>query len=141
MGDPISVGGFAIGAVSLGIQICQGLVSYYSAYKSSDEDIDRIINKLRGLENTLKNLKKGITKFRNANAQEVKDVNEKILSCDEGIHNLQKILQKFRSSSHSVQRTAQKTLYPFRKATLHELDVSLNDLQRNLNTGLLSLLM
>lgn len=141
MGDPVSVGGFAIGAVSLGIQLCQGLVSYYSDYKSSDDDIDRIISKLRELEKTLENLKNGITKFHNANAKEVEDVNKKILSCDDGIHKLQKILQKCRSSSNSVQKIVKKIQYPFRKATLHDLDVSVKDLQENLNTGLLSLLM
>lgn len=143
MADAVSAGGFAIGAVSLGIQLCQGLVSYYSNYKSFDDDIDRIISKLRGLEETLKNLKNGITKFRNANAKEVEDVNKKTLSCDDGIYKLQKVLQKCRSSSsaNSIQKIAQKTLYPFKKSTLQELNVSVRDLQENLNTGLLSLLM
>ena len=143
MADPISPAGFAIGAVSLGIQVCQGLVSYYTDWKSCDDDINRIIGKLRGLEETLENLKNGMTRYQCANAKEVADVNEKILLCDDGIHRLQAVLNKCRSfpSSNSVHKFLQKTLYPFRKTTLHELEASMRDLQGNLHTGLLSLLM
>lgn len=143
MADPVSAASSAIGAVSLGIQVCQGLVSYYADYKSFDDDIDRIIGKLRGLEETLENLKNGITRFQNANAKEVEDVNKKISACDNGILRLQTILNKCRASSstNSVHRFVQKTLYPFRKNTLKELDASVRDLQGNLDTGLLSFLM
>lgn len=143
MADPISSAGFAIGAVSLGIQVCQGLVSYYNDWKSCDDDISRIIGKLRGLEKTLKNLKNGMTRCHSADAKEVADVNEKILLCDDGIHRLQAVLDKCRSlpSSNGVHKFLQKTLYPFRKTTLHELEVGMSDLQGILHTGLLSLLM
>ena len=143
MADPVSTAGFAVGAVSLGIQVCQGLVSYYANYKSFDDDIDRIMNKLRGLEETLENLKNGITRFQSANAKEVEDVNKKILSCDDGIYRLQAVLDKCRASpsTNSVHKFVLKTLYPFKKTTLYELDASVRDLQGNLDTGLLSLLM
>lgn len=143
MTDPVSAAGFAIGAVSLGIQVCQGLVSYYADWKSYDDDVDRIFGKLRGLKETLENLKNGMMKVQSANAKELEDVNKKILSCDDSIHRLQAVLKKCRSSPtpNRVQKFVQKTLYPFRKTTLHELDAIVRDLQGKLHTALLSLLM
>lgn len=143
MADPVSAAGFAIGAVSLGIQVCQGLVSYYTDCKSREDDVDRILDKLRGLEETLENLKNGIMNFQSANAKEVDDVKKKISSCDDGIYRLQAVLEKCRSSpsANSVHKFFQKTLYPFKRATLQELDACVSDLQGNLDTGVLSLLL
>lgn len=143
MADPTSAAGFAVGVISLGIQVCQGLVSYYADWKSRDDDIDRILDKLRGLGETLENLKSEILKLQDSNAKEIKDVNTKILSCDAGIHRLQTVLNKCCSSpsANSVHNFFQKTIYPFKKATLQELDASVKDLQGNLDTGLLSLLL
>ena len=143
MADPTSAAGFAVGVISLGIQVSQGLVSYYADWKSRDDDIDRILDKLRGLGKTLENLKQEILKLQDSNAKEVEDVNKKILSCDAGIHRLQTVLNKCSSSpsANSIHAFFQKTLYPFKKATLQELDASVKDLQGNLDTGLLSLLL
>ena len=143
MADPVSAAGFAIGAISLGIQVCQGLVSYYADWKSCYDDIDRIYGKLRGLEETLTNVKEGMMKFQGANAKEIADVNEKIASCQEAICRLQVVLKKCCSSpsANSVHKFFQKSLYPFKKSTLQELDASVRDLQGNLDTGLLSLLL
>lgn len=143
MSDPVSAAGFAIGAVSLGIQVCQGLVSYYADWKSCDDDIDRIHDRLRGLGETLEILKKEIMKFQGTNAKEVDDVNKKILSCSDGIHKLQAVLRKCRSSpsANSVHKFYLRTLYPFKKSTLQDLNASVKDLQGNLDTGLLSLLL
>ena len=143
MADPVSASGFAIGAVSLGIQVCQGLVRYYVDWKSYDADIDRILGKLRGLEETLENLKNRIMNFRGRTAKEVDDVNKKILSCGDSIHRLQVVLNKCCSSpsANSVHKLFQKSLYPFKKSTLQELHASVKDLQENLDTSLLSLLL
>ncbi len=143
MGDPVSAAGFSVGVISLGIQVCQGLVSYYGDWKSYDDDIDRIHGKLRTLEGTFDNLRKEILKLRSATPKEVNDVNEKILSCDEGIHKLQAVLNKCWSSpsANTVNKFLQKTLYPFRKTTLKDLNAGVQDLQSDLDTGLLSLLM
>ena len=39
MGDPFSVAGSAVGVISLGLAICQSLISYYGSWKAYDDEI------------------------------------------------------------------------------------------------------
>lgn len=56
MSDPISVAGSALGVVSVGIQVCQGLLSYYNAWRSYNSQISHCYNTIEGLNATLENL-------------------------------------------------------------------------------------
>ena len=49
MADP----GTAIGIISLGIQVCQGLTSYYSVYKSFHDHVNHANLRLGDLQATL----------------------------------------------------------------------------------------
>lgn len=49
MADLVGALGTAVGVVSLGIQVCQGLSSYYSAYKGRNSKIDNVYEKINGL--------------------------------------------------------------------------------------------
>lgn len=149
MADPFSVAGTAVGIISLGVQVCQSLISYYDKWKSFDDDIVQIQDKLNGLKQTLEILERQIVpKFKSSNAREIEDVDKKILSCCNGIDKLRVILTQCQSSaaaSNIVQREAsrffQKTLYPFKKTTLLELNRSVSSLQENLHTSLLLLML
>lgn len=149
MGDPFSAAGTAVGIISLGIQVCQSLVPYYHKWKSFDDDIAQIQEKLNGLKQTLENLERNIVpKFRSSNAREVEDIDKKVLSCCNGIHKLRSILTQCQSSapsSNTVHRKAyrllQKTFYPFKRTTLLELNTSVSSLQDNLHTSILSLML
>jgi ankyrin repeat domain-containing protein 50 len=46
MGDPLSVAASVAGLLSLGIQVSQSLVTYYTEYRNQDFQIDRITLKL-----------------------------------------------------------------------------------------------
>lgn len=147
MGDPFSAAGTAVGIVSLGIQVCQGLVSYYDKWKSFDDDIAQLRTKLDGLSQTLKHLDKHIVpNFKHFNAEEVEDVEKKIQSCCGGIRKLEAILAKCQSSApaNTVQGKAyklyQKTFYPLKKTTLQELN-NVTGLQDNLHSSLYSLML
>ena len=147
MGDPFSAAGTAVGIVSLGIQVCQGLISYYDKWKTFDADIAQIQDKLDGLKGTLENLDRNIIpKFRRSNAREAEDVERKILSCSTSIHSLKTVLHKCQSApTNTVHGKAykllQKTFYPFKKATLQELKDCVTGLQENLQTSLLALIL
>lgn len=149
MGDPFSAAGTAVGIISLGVQVCQGLISYYEKWKSFDDDIAHVQEKLNGLKKTLEKLEKHVVpKFRSSNAREVEDVDHKIRSCYNGIHQLKAILIKCQSSAPAnntvhgkAYRLLQKTFYPFKKATLLELNASVTSLQENLHSSLLLLIL
>lgn len=53
MSDPISLAGTAIGVVSLGLSVCQGLISYYSTFRDCPRDAANMLEKLEGLKDVL----------------------------------------------------------------------------------------
>ena len=56
MVDPLSIVGSTAGIVSLGLQVCGGLITYCRAWRSHDKDIEEVLDKLTDLESTLKTL-------------------------------------------------------------------------------------
>lgn len=145
MADPVSGAGTAVGVISLGIQVCQGLMSYYENWKSFDDDIAHLYAKSNKLRITLENLEYTLPKLRHSNANVMTDVEEKIVSSLKEIGKLEKALNKCRSSvsANTIQqkgyRLLQKTFYPFKKATIQELENNVTDLEHNLKTSLHSL--
>lgn len=145
MADPASVVGTTVGVISLGIQVCQGLVSYYEKWKSFDDDIAHLHASIDGLRITLKNLEHTLPKFRSSNANIMADVEQKVVFSINGIRKLEEVLIKRHSSvSASIvqqkgYRLVQKTFYPLKKATIFELKSNLTDLEHNLKTSLHSL--
>ncbi len=139
MAEPFSA---AVGVISLGIQTCQGLVSYYEKWKSFDDDIAHLQIKIDELRTTLQNLDQILQKFKDSNAAILKDVETKVVSAINGIRKLEAVLAKCQSSgpADSVQGKANKlwkhTSYPFKKTTLQELKSNVTDLQYNLHTSL-----
>ncbi|KAI6753980.1 hypothetical protein HG530_013156 [Fusarium avenaceum] len=63
MSDPLSVAGTAVGIVSLGIQVCQGLINYIQAAKGrkdeiqdSIQDVQQVVLLIYSLNNTLRGI-------------------------------------------------------------------------------------
>ncbi|KAL3469151.1 hypothetical protein BJX99DRAFT_265470 [Aspergillus californicus] len=57
MADPFSIAGSTVGVVSLGLQVCNTLVTYCRSVKDADQDIQTIANKAAGLRVPLKTLR------------------------------------------------------------------------------------
>jgi hypothetical protein len=56
MTDPFSVTESAVGVISLGLTVCQGLITYYGNFKAFHEQID-VTDQMAGLESVLKVLR------------------------------------------------------------------------------------
>lgn len=142
MVDALTISGTAVGVVSLGIQVFQGLVTYYENWKSADDDIAHALNKINALESMLEHLQRFLSNPGHSNANIVDEVNKSIISCASDIDRLGAFLDKCHSLAppNSVKgkahRVAQKSLYSFKKATIRDLMVNLTDLQNNLHTSL-----
>ncbi|KAF5597921.1 hypothetical protein FPCIR_3497 [Fusarium pseudocircinatum] len=57
MSDPLSVAGSAVGIISLGIQVCQGLISSLQSFKGQDQDIQDSLNDVQTVISILYSLK------------------------------------------------------------------------------------
>jgi hypothetical protein len=56
MSDPLSIAAGIAGFLSLGIQVTQTLVDFYSVYKSQDTDIAKITQNMENLQSTFRSL-------------------------------------------------------------------------------------
>jgi hypothetical protein len=145
MADPLSVAGSAVGVVSLGLTVCQSLISYYGSWRAYDEEISSVTRKAEGLKTTLEALQNPLRKLESANAMEILEVHKGILACAETLHKLRKTAEKCKAIrppsafKPNFQALGKRTLYPFRRDTLLWLKDTLEGLQNNLNTAILVL--
>lgn len=145
MGDPFSIPGAAVGVISLGLTVCQGLVAYYGPYKSFHEEIDNTLCRANGLTKTLSVLKKILCDADNWDitdgVESAQIAIEMIKHCEHRLKSLDQMLQKCRRAAPTQDLVRSKLyigriLYPFRRDTLVALVEMLNGLQMNLNTSL-----
>ncbi|KAL2847083.1 hypothetical protein BJX68DRAFT_268382 [Aspergillus pseudodeflectus] len=148
MADPFSITGSAVGVISLGLTICQGLLAYYGPYKSFHEEINEVASRVQSLNSLLTTLNDLLanspTFHASPSPQPIQAAIQSIQSCSQGLHKLDKIRTKCRTShppgkpSRSANQL-NRLLYPFRQETLVKLMGTVTWLQDNLNTSLLLL--
>lgn len=144
MADPFSVAGSAVGVISLGLTVCQGLLAYYGPLKAFHEQIDEVAYRMAASDSILKALQHVLTNahvlFDSETAPSAAVAIDSILSCQEGLNKLGRMLEKcdktkLASSSVGPKRI-DRLLYPFRRDTLMALVESMSYLQANLSTSL-----
>lgn len=144
MPDPFSVAGSAVGVISLGITVAQGLINYYTAYKDRDEDIKSLITQLRRLEDTFVAVRGGISNTKNVFSQSVTSRLEAALKeCANDLEALKKKSQKIKESGCQKGKLAgkihdgvKKLGYPFKKSTLEKLKEICDELNDHLVTAM-----
>jgi hypothetical protein len=136
----MDVAGTAVGVASLGIQVCQGLLSYYHDWKACDADISSTYSAITDLSKTLTILKSTLQ-------QEVDEEKAgRVRTCVEGCEGALLELEKRRCSLQRFSRPEglrqkmraglQRSWYPFRKETLEALKASVTDIQERLKLAL-----
>ena len=134
----------AVGVISLGIQVCQGLVSYCNAWKSHDKDIGDAAEKLTSLRLTLEALQDILPKVESSNPSALpvlQTVRRQISSSSDGLDKLHAALTKFQSLGtptgfrESLRNFKQQSLFPFRKDILKTLQDTVKDLQAILGSA------
>ncbi|KAF2230808.1 hypothetical protein EV356DRAFT_536036 [Viridothelium virens] len=136
MTDPLSISSGAAGAVSLGIQICQGLVKYYKDWNSREEDVEVAVTSLEREQNILILLQRSL-KMENHSAlliDDIAEVEKCIVNIQRAFSCLDTILQKCRhypapgSMKERAKTIGVVALYPFRKDTLKEIQHRVGDI-------------
>lgn len=124
--------GSAVGIASLGIQVCQGLVSYYLDWRSYHEDISTACDKVSNLERTFALLKETLV-HASLDAKQAAQVCDSLLSCKDSVRGLEKRCAKLKASSQPtstrerVAAVTKRTLYPFKASTLAKVSEAVND--------------
>lgn len=145
MADPFSVTGSAVGVISLGISVCQGLLAYYDSFKAYDEQIKDVSLRVQSFSNILKALNEVLSDAQASSSilatRQGAVALDCIFNCQEGLERLQKVLEKCKYSPLNLSFLSSKfqinrMLYPFKRDTLVTVLDTLKWLQDDLNTSL-----
>ncbi|KAJ6027441.1 NACHT nucleoside triphosphatase [Penicillium canescens] len=143
MADPIAIASGIVGLLSLGIQVTQSLVDFYTAYKDQDTDVAKIAQNLDNLQGTFRSLDVAVRDRRSqADTQELfEEVEKATLRCDKIIKELHIECQKFQKDLAAgfkarIHVAGRRAAYPFRKSTLQKLEKDVGEIRENLSFAL-----
>lgn len=142
MSDPVSVAGTAVGVVSLGLFLCQGVTEYLQALECRKEDIESTSRQVDCLQSALNVIKLVLPKL-SSDSQNAKQVVERCLHlCEDDMKRLAKRLDELKDGSNSdslnqkLRLQARKLAYPFKQGSLRRLEDSVVKINAILSTAL-----
>ena len=115
------------GILSMGTEVCKGLLRYYSSYRGAAADVAHMCQSVESLDSTLVSLKR-ILDQGNVDPAAAMSVTKSIKLCESGFDRLDKKLKKVKimsSAQDGWQEKAKKQLrraiYPLRESTIVKL--------------------
>jgi ankyrin repeat domain-containing protein 50 len=143
MTDPLSVAAGIAGLISLGIQVTESLVKFYTSYKSQDADVARTTENLENLLSSFKFLSSALQNrtFRPDERDLIRNIESSIHKCDDLIQELKEECEKFDKASvigikGTIKVAGRRAMYPFRQSTLQKLDEDISEIRGNLSLAL-----
>ncbi|KAH6972639.1 hypothetical protein EDB80DRAFT_360245 [Ilyonectria destructans] len=133
MADPLSIAGSAVGVISLGITVAQGLFDYYAAFQDQKSDVAHTTKKLSRLLELLESLRQLERRQSQADDRVILAKMETCMEdCKELIRDLEAELNKFNQAPHQgtmagLRAAGRRIAYPFRQSTLQKLDEDVDD--------------
>jgi hypothetical protein len=130
----------AVGVASLGIQVCQGLLSYYDDWKAYDADISSTYSAITDLSKTLTILKSMLE--QDIDEERVGRVSTCVKDCEDAILRLEEKRRSLQRHSHreglrqKLRAELERSWYPFRKETIKALEASVTRIQERLKLAL-----
>lgn len=143
MSDPLSIASGIAGLISLGIQVSQTLVDFYTAYKGQDENVARTTQKIQSLLPIFCRLDVALAKreFRQDEEELIGAIESSIRSCEDIIQELEAECQKFDKTSAQnlkdrIRVAGRRATYPFRQSTLIKLNEDIDEIRNCLSLPL-----
>ena len=138
MGDAFGVAGSAVGVISLGIQVCQGLLTYYESWKGCHQDIANTSKSIASLTETLELVSRVIRNRKGQGEPVEQQISSIVVRCLTGIEALSKELEGFKQYPESadirskIKSHMRRLYYPFKESTLAKLRDSVQDVRDDL---------
>ena len=137
--------GTAVGIVSLGLQVLQGLVNFYSQFASFSTEITAVVQRIESLRMTLDALDSPVRKIERDDPISVA-VRRCIDTCKSGIQDLEMYRRncgddelEASTLEDKLRHVKKRLTFPFRKGTLEGIGKILDRFQSNLDTVILAL--
>ena len=142
------------GILSFGLQLCNGLVSYYSSYRDSDEVVRSMLDAASQLTKTLALISSRLKDSWDIPKDTSKEVHQCVFACRRNLEKFEKKLNKVRAdpggtspttgpsqNKHSkwevrFSRTQRRALYPFKESTIIKLKELCNECGSELQLAL-----
>lgn len=141
--DPLSIAAGTAGFISLGIQVTQSLIDFYSKYKHQDSTLANIIERLDSLLDIFKNLDQTLRnrQFSSREKPLIDRIDALVVKCQDSITELNEQCQKFIQTPTAmllgrVKVATSRAAYPFRKGTLENLDADISGIRENISLAL-----
>ena len=138
MGDAFGVAGSAVGVISLGIQVCQGLLKYYESWKGCHQDIENTSKSIASLTETLELVSRVVGNRKGQGEPVEQQISSIVVRCLTGIEALSKELEGFEKYPESadirskIKSHMRRLYYPFKESTLAKLRDSVQDVRDDL---------
>lgn len=130
--------GTAVGIASLGLQVCQGLLTYYQSCKSCGEDVQELCQSLQSTKVVLELLQDNLNK-RQLDESAATAFKNEMQHCSEIYEKLQTILDKIAQGkgSEGCQRKGKsiwvQVKYPLKESLIIKLRGFLHEQKQHLN--------
>ena len=142
--DPVSIAAGTAGIVSLGLQICGGLVNYCKAWKSHDRDVEKALARLTNLHLTLESLNKILLAYEidEDDTADIRTARDKIYSCTANLNTLHSILVELESIGQpagvldKIHNVRLRSIAFFNKDKFRRLQESVQDTQLKLDSAM-----
>jgi len=137
--------GAVVGITSIGIQVCEHLIRYYTDFRSFDDDIDAVVKRIEDLKANLRVVEltiHGPTIPNNPNNVVLKQVQETSDACEQGLRKLEAMMKRCGRTQipgnlqDKVKFVGKKLFWPLKKDTLMELQDTVDRLQANLHLAI-----
>jgi hypothetical protein len=135
--------GTIVGIISLGIQVADGLVKYYTGYNDRESDTAHTVKRLTHLLSVLEILRKHLAdrKFQPDEKSLLETIERSVGDCEDLINELQQETDKFTKTPSAgvvaaARVTGRRLAYPFRQSTLQKLDEDIDEICANLTLAL-----
>ena len=138
MAEAFGVAGSAVGVISLGIQFCQGLLTYYESWKGCHQDIENTSKSITGLTEILERVSNVIEKKTGQDESIELQISSIVVRCLTNINALSAELDRFEKYPRSadvrakVKSQLRRLYYPFKESTLANLREIIQDVRDDL---------
>ena len=138
MAEAFGVAGSAVGVISLGIQVCEGLLTYYESWKGCHQDIENTSKSIASLTETLELVSRVVRNRKGQGEPVEQQISSIVVRCLTGIEALSKELEGFEKYPESadirskIKSHMRRLYYPFKESTLAKLRDSVHDVRDDL---------
>jgi hypothetical protein len=125
MSDPLSVAGSAVGIISLGIQVCQGLIQYADAIRGRQKDVDDGMDEVRSLLAVFKSLEQTIARIETDSPENARPLLEHLRQAELKLRSLEEVLTEVGIAVNTsstikgkMKETYRAAIYPMKRSKL-----------------------